>query len=227
MNHKVRNFLLRSVPYVMSLLCGVILYWVALNFITDRNLSDLIFSISGSLIGIPVVFLAYNYSNYKMNQKVNETLTVGLNFEINSWMLKMIKVLREVLKVHDKFEWKSIDKMLNSTNAFVKKRLKITKGDLGKLKTCKESLDQIIYGSNNLSLLPSNHLQILTGLSKELSHLINECEFRGNQLKMAEYTERIMDLMDDWFDAGEKQDFLQHKHYLLAVAQGDETISVN
>ncbi len=69
---KMRNFLLKSIPYLLSITGGAVLYLVTKDEIHDPSLADLVTNIAASLLSIPLVFLLYDYSNYWVNRKLKE-----------------------------------------------------------------------------------------------------------------------------------------------------------
>lgn len=215
----MRNFLLRSVPFILSILCGVALFFVSMYSVENDDWSSLINGISASLLAIPIIFLVYNYADYKMSNKVNKTLADSLTFEINAFMLRLIKLLRKVIGVKDKMSWKSIERMVNMESSQIKKNLKITKDDLEELKAYKIDLDDLVYKAANPQVLEGDQIQTLVSMVSEMSRLINERKFRGDTQALAKYMEKLLALMDDWFDSCERSALQQHQHFQLAIEQ--------
>lgn len=215
----MRNFLLRSVPFILSILCGVALFFVSVYKEMNDDWSSLINGISASLLAIPIIFLVYNYADYKMSSKVNKTLADSLTFEINAFMLRLIKLLRKVIGVKDKLSWKSIERMVNMESSQIKKNLKITKDDLEEFKTYKIDLDDLVYKAANPQVLEGDQIQTLVSMVNEMSRLINERKFRGDIKTLAKYMEKLLTLMDDWFDSCERSALQQHQHFQLAIEQ--------
>lgn len=215
----MRNFLLRSVPFILSVLCGVALFFVSVYKEMNDDWSSLINGISASLLAIPIIFLVYNYADYKMSNKVNKTLADSLTFEINAFMLRLIKLLRKVISVKDKMSWKSIERMVNMESSQIKKNLKITKDDLEELKAYKIDLDYLVYKAANPQVLEGDQIQTLVSMVNEMSRLINERKFRGDTQALAKYMEKLLALMDDWFDSCERSALQQHQHFQLAIEQ--------
>ncbi len=70
MSIKLRNFLLKSIPYLLSIAGGITLYLVTKDEITDPSLADLVTNMAASLLSIPLVFLLYDYSNYRISRQI-------------------------------------------------------------------------------------------------------------------------------------------------------------
>ena len=134
--------------------------------------------------------------------------------------------MQKILRVRDPFERDSNKLMLKTTQASIQRSLVIVKSDVPDLKVCKNEMDDLLYNTAQLSVLSPVQIQIMAALNKEISHLINEREYRGDKKKMAKYVYKIMDLMDDWFDHCEKKALLENEHYKLAVEQGDSAIDI-
>ncbi len=73
MSIKLRNFLLKSIPYLLSIAGGATLFIVTKDEITDPSLADLVTNIAASLLSIPLVFLLYDYSNYRIQKQIKHT----------------------------------------------------------------------------------------------------------------------------------------------------------
>ena len=65
MKFNLRDFLLKMIPYVLSIAGGLVLFIVTKDDIHDPSVTDLINNIAASLLSIPLVFLLYDYSNYQ------------------------------------------------------------------------------------------------------------------------------------------------------------------
>lgn len=220
----MKNFLLRSVPFVLSIFCGAVLFVVSVYGIENEDWAMLVNGISASLLAIPVIFLVYNYSDYKMSARVNRALANGQTFEINSFMLKLIIVLRKILGIKDKLSWKSIERMVNMESAQIKKTIKITKSDLDLLKLYKTDLNDLVYKATNPVVLDGGQIQILASMVGELSHIINERKFRGDTSALAKYIEKLLTSMDDWFDSCERSALQEHQHFQLAIDVGTDGV---
>ena len=66
MKPNVRIIFLKSLPYLMSIAGGIILYTGAIDNAPNANLQDLVINVSASLLSIPLVFLLYDYTNSRI-----------------------------------------------------------------------------------------------------------------------------------------------------------------
>ena len=57
MNIELRDVLLKSIPYLLSIAGGVALFLITVDNVRDPAVSDLMNNISASLLSIPIVFL--------------------------------------------------------------------------------------------------------------------------------------------------------------------------
>ncbi len=67
--------LLKSIPYLLSIAGGAILFLLTKDEIADPSLADLITNMAASLLSIPLVFLLYDYSNYLINRHLRREKT--------------------------------------------------------------------------------------------------------------------------------------------------------
>ena len=79
----------------------------------------------------------------------------------------------------------------------------------------------MIYNGAKPNVLTGAQVQMLTGLVRELSLLINEHSFRRNRRVAAKYIENIIGKIIDWMDS----DAFASMHFqqLLGAAQLDAT----
>jgi hypothetical protein len=213
----MKNLLLRSVPFVLSILCGIALFLMSIHGIENDDWSSLVSGISASLLAIPIIFLVYNYADYKMSGKVNRALADNLTFEINAFMLKLIILLRKIMGIKEKLSWKSIEEMVDLEEVQIKKHIKITQEDLEELKSYKMDLDDLVYKAAKTAVLEGDQIQTISAMVNEMSRLIHERKFRGNDKSLANYLEKILTLMDDWFDSCEREALQSHHHFQLLL----------
>ena len=83
MNIVLRDVLLKSIPYLLSIAGGVALFLITVDNVRDPAVSDLMNNISASLLSIPIVFLLYDYSNYRVSKKLNQTLATSMSSRVS------------------------------------------------------------------------------------------------------------------------------------------------
>ncbi|HNY25476.1 MAG TPA: hypothetical protein PKJ33_02940 [Alphaproteobacteria bacterium] len=177
----MRKIIIKTIPYLLAFAGGIVIYLFSIHQIHDDNLTGLISNVAASLIAIPLMFLLYDYSNYKLSRKLSKTLFEGFSFEINSCVLKLLRTLRQVMGVKKELSWAIIENMLDKKAKDIKNNLKITAQDIELFKLYKKSLDEMVYKAAHTSVLGDNQIKYIADIGKNLSHIINEHEFRGGQ----------------------------------------------
>lgn len=218
---KLRNILLKMIPYVLSVAGGLILFIVTKDEVHNPNVTDLINNISASLLSIPLVFLLYDYTNYRVSKQLNKTMADSMTDKINIILLNLIMIIRQMLGIRGTLTFASMNKMSNLSQSKIVANLKITQNLANELRTYRDEIDNMIYNGAKPNVLTGAQVQMLTGLVRELSLLINEHSFRRNRRVAAKYIENIIGKIIDWMDS----DAFASMHFqqLLGAAQLDVT----
>lgn len=218
---KLRNILLKMIPYVLSVAGGLILFIVTKDEVHNPNVTDLINNISASLLSIPLVFLLYDYTNYRVSKQLNKTMADSMTDKINIILLNLIMIIRQMLGIRGTLTFASMNKMSNLSQSKIVANLKITQNLANELRTYRDEIDNMIYNGAKPNVLTGAQVQMLTGLVRELSLLINEHSFRRNRRVAAKYIENIIGKIIDWMDS----DAFASMHFqqLLGAAQLDGT----
>lgn len=218
---KLRNILLKMIPYVLSVAGGLILFIVTKDEVHNPNVTDLINNISASLLSIPLVFLLYDYTNYRVSKQLNKTMADSMTDKINIILLNLIMIIRQMLGIRGTLTFASMNKMSNLSQSKIVANLKITQNLANELRTYRDEIDNMIYNGAKPNVLTGAQVQMLTGLVRELSLLINEHSFRRNRRVAAKYIENIIGKIIDWMDS----DAFASMHFqqLLGAAQLDTT----
>lgn len=201
MAFKFRDLLLKTVPYVLSVAGGITLYVLAKDNIRNQNLADLINNISGSLLAIPLVFLLYDYSNYRISRQLNKTLSDSIVEKINTLLVDMVLLMRKMMGIRSKLTFESLNKMGDLRASEIQANLKISPASISLLRTYHEELDNLIYGNAKNNILSIDQVQTLSELARDVQHLINEYKFHKNKKVAAKYMEDIFVLLADWMDS--------------------------
>ena len=201
MKINVRSFLLKSLPYLMSIAGGIILYTGAIDNAPNENLRDLTINVSASLLSIPLVFLLYDYTNSRVANQMKRTMINSMTDKLNMLMLNIIGLLRESMGVRSKLTTENLNRMLIWRTPEISKRLKITPRILDKLHEYHNELDTLLFRNSQNLVLGAEQVQILSGLVRDMTHLINENKFRRNRHLSAKYTQSMMERILDWMDS--------------------------
>ncbi len=185
----------------MSIAGGIILYTGAIDNAPNENLRDLTINVSASLLSIPLVFLLYDYTNSRIANQMKRTMINSMTDKLNVLMLNIIGLLRESMGVRSKLTTDSLNRMLIWHTPEISKRLKITPRILEKLHEYHNDLDTLLFRNSQNSVLNAEQVQILSGLVRDMTHLINENKFRRNRHLSAKYTESMMGRILDWMES--------------------------
>ena len=185
----------------MSIAGGIILYTGAIDNAPNENLRDLTINVSASLLSIPLVFLLYDYTNSRIANQMKRTMINSMTDKLNVLMLNIIGLLRESMGVRSKLTTESLNRMLIWHTPEISKRLKITPRILEKLHEYHNDLYTLLFRNSQNSVLNAEQVQILSGLVRDMTHLINENKFRRNRHLSAKYTESMMGRILDWMES--------------------------
>lgn len=201
MNIKLRDILLKAIPYLLSIAGGVTLFLVTVDNVHNPNIADLMNNISASLLSIPIVFLLYDYSNYKISKKLNQTLATSMSSRVSGLMLGLLILLRQCAGIRGKLTLESLNKMRDIPVHKIANKIIIHAPQMQKLGAYHTNLDDMIYKYGKNNLLDSASMQNLSGLSLDLLHMMNEYEFRSNKKIVAKNIIDIFGRIADWMDS--------------------------
>lgn len=197
----LRTFFLKLLPYLMSITGGIILYAGAVDNAPNENLRGLIINVSASLLSIPLVFLLYDYTNSRVARQMKKNLANSMSDRLNMLMLNIIIMLREMMNVRSKISTENINRMLMWRASEIRKRLKITPKIKQDLHEYHNELDTLLYRNGQNNTINLDIFQTLSYLSREMTRLINENNFRRNKHLSAKYVEGMMAHILDWLDS--------------------------
>ena len=185
----------------MSITGGIILSTGAIDNAPNANIRDLVINVSASLLSIPLVFLLYDYTNSRIANQMKRTMINSMTDKLNVLMMNIIGLLRDSMGVHSKLTTENLNRMLILHTTEISKRLKITPRILEKLHEYHNDLDTLLFRNSQNSVLNAEQVQILSGLVRDMTHLINENKFRRNRHLSAKYTESMMGRILDWMES--------------------------
>lgn len=201
MKINVRAIFLKSLPYLMSIVGGIILYTGAIDNAPNENLRDLVIDISGSLLSIPLVFLLYDYTNSRIKRQMKRHMVNSVGDKINIMMLNLVIVLRESMSVRSKITTENLNRMLSWRAPEISRRLKINQKIIGQIHQLHNDLDTLLYRNSQTDVLSPEQVQILSSLARAMTRFINESKFHKSNRMSAKYMEMIMTKVLDWLDS--------------------------
>lgn len=200
MNTMLKNLLLRTIPYLLSVIGGITLFLISVDKVKDPNVSGLIDNVAASLLSIPLVFLLYDYTNYRISRQVNRSLASNISDKLNSVILNMVIFLRHSLGLKVNVHLETFNKLQDWSLKKISSRLKITRSEINNLRAYRYEIDEIIYHASKGNVLTGEQEQILSSLSREISHLMTEHNFRRDKTIVAEHVKNIISKIVEWQD---------------------------
>lgn len=203
MNTMLKDLLLRTIPYLLSVIGGITLFLISVDKVKDPNVSGLIDNVAASLLSIPLVFLLYDYTNYRISKQVNRTLATNISDKVNSVVLNIVVFLRHSLGLKVNVDLETFNKLQDWSLKKIAQRLKITRAELNNLRAYRYEIDEILYRASRSNVLTSEQTQILSSLSREILHLMTEHNFHRDKNIVAKHVKNIILRIIEWQDTSE------------------------
>lgn len=200
MDVQLRNLLLKSIPYLMSIVGGLVLFLVTKDNVHNPDWVGLISNIAASLLSIPVVFLLYDYSNYRISRKLNNALTNTTHDKIDTTLISIILVLRQMMNMRSKLTLAALNKMGDLRQGQIATQIKMRPTQIKTLTNLHHELDELIYRNSDGDILSVIQIQSLTNLAHNVQRLINVHHFHQDKRVAAQYMEKIIRFVIDWMD---------------------------
>lgn len=201
MKADLKTILLRMIPYLLSVTGGITIFIISLKNFKDPNVSGLLDNVAASLLSIPLVFLLYDYTNYRISRQVNRRIANTVLDKANSIMLNIAAVLRNSLGLRGRFRLESFNKLQEWSLRKISDRLRISPKDMRELRTYRYEIDELLYRSSKGNVLSEDQSQVLLGLSREMSHFMTESNFNHDRQLAAKHIKKIIDGIVSWQDA--------------------------
>lgn len=201
MNTMLKNLLLRTIPYLLSVIGGITLFLISVDKVKDPNVSGLIDNVAASLLSIPLVFLLYDYTNYRISKQVNRTLATNISDKVNSVVLNIVVFLRHSLGLKVNVHLETFNKLQDWSVKKIASRLKITRSEMNNLRAYRYEIDEIIYRASRGNVLTSDQEQVLSSLSREILHLMTEHNFHRDRAIIAKHVKNIILRIIEWQDS--------------------------
>lgn len=201
MNFDFREFFLKAIPYVASFCGGVLLFLLSKGSVKNPDVMDLMTNISASLLSIPVVFLLYDYTNYRISKKLQKTLTETTNEKLDVLLLSLILLFRQILNIRKKLTFASLNKMSGLSVSYIERNLKVGAIHLNTLHKYHDYLEELIYRSAKSGILSAEQLQSLSELAREILRMENEYKFSKDKRNFAKHISEVIKMVSDWLDS--------------------------
>ena len=188
------NFVLKSIPYVLSVTGGVFVFDFSQDYLQDPNWIDLMNNVAASLLAIPLVFLFYDYSNFLVTRRVHRHQHTSLINNLDGYLFKILAQMKNIIGL-TRIEVPMQDINLNY------KKLNLDSKYLRNIRKQLNLLEDLLYKSDRIEVLDPQHTQILSFIAQELNQILNECKYHNSPKEIARYIETTLSMIDDWFYA--------------------------
>lgn len=197
---KVRNFALRSLPYLVSIAGGVILFSISLDNVKDPAVEALISNISASLLAIPLVFLLYDYTTTKVSRQLQKTLRNGFNDKVNTVILHIALVLRKITNMRGRITRANIAAIQKISESRMMERMTVRSEYINEMHGYYRELENIILGYGKENILAPEQLQLLNALTHDIARMVGACRISGHRRVIATHIKNIAMEITDWMD---------------------------
>ena len=101
----MKKSILRIIPFLISLIAGILIYYLALYIpTTNVNLVSLFINISATLIGITVTYFSYSFFKEYSDRKLNQTLFNYAKSKIDNEILGILMQLQKIVYSFDNMD---------------------------------------------------------------------------------------------------------------------------
>lgn len=170
----------------------MVVFDISQNYLHTAGWKDLLDNVAASLLAIPLVFLFYDYSNFLVTRRVHKHQHTNIINTVDGHLLKILGVIKNIIGLpHIEVPMQD----LNLNYKKIKCELKYTKA----LRKHLNELEDLLYKSDKIEVLDSQHTQILSFITQELNQILNEVKYHNPPQEIARYIETTLSMIDDWF----------------------------
>ena len=188
------SFTLKSIPYVLSIAGGVIVFDLSKDYLHDPNWIDLMNNVAASLLAIPLVFLFYDYSNFLVTRRMHRHQHASIINILDGYLFKILAQMKNIIGL-TRIEVPMQDINLNY------KKLNLDVKYLRAIQKQLNNLENLLYKSDKIEVIDPQHTQILSFIAQELNQIMNECKYHNSPREIARYIETTLSMIDNWFYA--------------------------
>lgn len=202
MLQKIRDFALKTLPYMVSVVGGIILFSISMDNVKDPALEALISNISASLLAIPLVFLLYDYTNTRVSRRLQATLRTGIYDKVNIVVLHLVLTLRRVLKMRGNVTRANIGAMADWGERQILHRLNLRTDYVETLHQYYEDLENLVLGYGKENVFTPEQLRLLSDLARNIARVVGAHRLGGNRRAIARHIKNSIQEIMDWLDSG-------------------------
>ena len=188
------NIFLKTIPYVLSVTGGIIVFDVSQKYLHSPGWIDLADNVAASLLAIPLVFLFYDYSNFLITRRVHKHQHIAVINTVDGYLFKILAQMKNIIGL-PRIEVPMQDLNLNY------KKLNLDQKYIRAIRKQLNLLENLLYKSDKIEVLDPQHTQVLSFITQELNQILNEYKFHNSPREIARYIETTLAMIDDWFSA--------------------------
>ena len=91
---KINKYLLKVTPYLISILVGLVLYFIGLNL--SENIRVLFTSLSAAFFAIPLIYLFYQVAQNLSKKRLNKEIFDYAKMQVDREVLSIINQLHQI-----------------------------------------------------------------------------------------------------------------------------------
>ena len=222
MRKNLKYFLLKLLPYVISIAIGLTIFAIVRRIERrDEDVSNLLINISSDLLSIPFVFICYEVVNKIINQDLDNTLFRSTTFNINLIIINMVNDMGNIIGYTNIINKNNIGEFLKLSKKDILKKLKnnkLSKDILDNISENNKNLYNVMHQSTTIEVLDGDQIKNLLYLSREINILYNKFSILLNKpidakekTLIAENFENIIDSIKSWMDTSEIDALIKHQ----------------
>nr|MBQ0091034.1 hypothetical protein [Candidatus Enterousia merdequi] len=171
---------------------GFVVFDVSQKYLQDPQWIDLMNNVAASLFAVPLVFLFYDYSHFLVTRRVQKHQHTNLVNALDGCLLKILHQIENIIRARKleipiqdiNLDYKKLDLNVKYFRV-IKKQLKF--------------LEDLLYKSDKIDVLDSQHTQILSFIAQNLNQIMNEYKYHNSRREIAKYIETTLSMINDWF----------------------------
>lgn len=216
---RVKNLFLRLLPYLMSIVAGIIVYIAAIYTVKDVNFSGLLLNIAAGLLSIPMIFISYELIGDIVSKDIKDSVLQNLLFEINYVIIDLIKTSKEMLGLEEPLDKESLERLLGKSKRSIALSLKIKDTSLETLQEIKDKLFKLTHNNTNIGVLSDAQIQSLMMIAKRVIILSGDIAHMQGKERTRTIDDNFYDMLQEisrWVDLGEEDAIINHHNFELA-----------
>ncbi|MDD4556189.1 MAG: hypothetical protein PHE89_02520 [Alphaproteobacteria bacterium] len=214
MHNRIKNLLLRLLPYLISILSGAFIYHLSMLYLDNSDLSVLLMNIASTLLSIPIMFIFYELINEICTKNLNNSISKGLIFEINYIISDLVKIFQQLLGRDAPLDEEELYLLLSSNREEVAQNLSLSKDAIALLDAERKKLFEFTHGNFNLSVLSDPQIKSLMAIIRNVTIIYKEVDRKKmpNKELVAENLYQTLQSISKWVYLCDDEDSILNHH---------------